>query len=114
MKDADALPRLLSGAPPAVIKTINATLAQVDAQALRDARDCLCIKGERLRPRRLDDDARAGLSQPCRQSELFLRWRRPSRFRNAGTRVRFDDGQVRGLGKAAARQSADQKIRRHP
>jgi hypothetical protein len=43
MKDADALPRLLSGAPPAVIKTINATLAQVDAQALRDARDCLRI-----------------------------------------------------------------------
>jgi hypothetical protein len=45
MKDADALPRLLSGTPPAVIKTINATLAQVDAQALRDARDCLRIKG---------------------------------------------------------------------
>ena len=45
MKDADALPRLLSGAPPAVVKTINATLAQVDAQALRDAKDCLRAKG---------------------------------------------------------------------
>lgn len=45
MKDVDALPRLFSGARPAFIKAINATLARFDAQALRDARDCLGEKG---------------------------------------------------------------------
>jgi hypothetical protein len=45
MKDVDALPRLASGAKPAILLKINATLAQIDAQALREARECLRDKG---------------------------------------------------------------------
>jgi hypothetical protein len=45
MKDTDALPRLLSGAKPAVIETINALLARIDARALQAARDCLSEPG---------------------------------------------------------------------
>jgi len=45
MKDVDALPRLVSGAKPAILLKINATLAQIDAQALREARECLRDKG---------------------------------------------------------------------
>ena len=39
-KDADSLPRLVSGASPAVIRAINGVFAKLDAQALRAAHEC--------------------------------------------------------------------------
>jgi hypothetical protein len=45
LKDTDALPRLLSGAKPAIIDTNNAILARLDAQELQAARDCLSEPG---------------------------------------------------------------------
>jgi hypothetical protein len=38
--DADALPRVLSGPAPAIIKSINAVLARLDAKAVKTQREC--------------------------------------------------------------------------
>ncbi len=38
--DAEALPRVLSGPKPAVVKSINAVLARLDAKALNAQREC--------------------------------------------------------------------------